>query len=73
MPPEVHRVAERQLKRIKAVSGHDGELRVARDYLDWLCSVPWNRRTEDNLDPSNVQRVLDSDHHDLEKPKNRIV
>lgn len=73
MPPEVHRVAERQLKRIKAVSGHDGELRVARDYLDWLCSVPWNRRTEDNLDPSNVKRVLDSDHHDLEKPKKRIV
>ena len=49
------------------------EYQMIRTYLDWVLEVPWARRTEDRLDPIEARRVLDEDHYDLDKVKERIV
>ena len=49
------------------------EYQMIRTYLDWLLDVPWSKRTEDRLDPIEARRVLDEDHYDLDKVKERIV
>ena len=49
------------------------EYQMIRTYLDWLLEVPWSKRTEDRLDPIEARRVLDEDHYDLDKVKERIV
>ena len=46
---------------------------MIRTYLDWVLDVPWDKRTEDRLDPIEARRVLDEDHYDLDKVKERIV
>ena len=46
---------------------------MIRTYLDWILDVPWNKVTEDRLDPVEARRVLDEDHYDLDKVKERIV
>lgn len=49
------------------------EYTVSRNYLDWLVSIPWIERTEDNLDIDHVKKILDEDHYGLDKPKDRII
>src|SRR5262249_56084185 len=49
------------------------EYQMIRTYLDWLLEIPWAKRTEDRLDPVEARRVLDEDHYDLDKVKERIV
>ena len=49
------------------------EYQMIRTYLDWVLDVPWDKRTEDRLDPIEARRVLDEDHYDLDKVKERIV
>src|SRR5260370_31903411 len=49
------------------------EYQMIRTYLDWILDVPWEKRTEDRLDPIEARRVLDQDHYDLDKVKDRIV
>src|SRR5262249_29618077 len=46
---------------------------MIRTYLDWLLDVPWSKTTEDRLDPVAARQVLDEDHYDLDKIKERIV
>jgi ATP-dependent Lon protease len=72
-PDEVKKVADKELKRLATIQPTSPEYTVARTYLDWICELPWNTATEDNLDIPHARQVLDADHHDLEKVKKRIL
>jgi ATP-dependent Lon protease len=73
MPPEVEQVARHQLERLKTIPAASPEHTVVTTYLDWLTSLPWSVTTEDTLDTTHAQAVLDEDHFDLERIKERIV
>ncbi|KPJ53993.1 peptidase [candidate division TA06 bacterium DG_24] len=73
MPEEVRKVAERELERLAKMPLAAAEYTVSRTYLDWLIALPWTRETTDNLDVSQAGAVLDEDHYDLEKVKERIL
>jgi ATP-dependent Lon protease len=70
---EADRAARRELSRLEKLPPAAGEYGVIRTYLDWILTLPWTATTADNLDLERAQRVLDDDHHDLEKVKERIV
>ena len=65
--------AEKQLRRLRITSPESAEAAVIRTYLDWLLGLPWGIYSEDNLDLANARAVLDEDHYDLEKIKQRIL
>jgi ATP-dependent Lon protease len=64
---------ERQIRRLERGHPDSAESSVTRTYLDWLTGLPWNLRSEDHLDLEHARRVLDKDHYDLEKVKQRIL
>jgi ATP-dependent Lon protease len=73
LPEEVRKAADRELARLERLPAAAAEYGVIRTYLDWLVTLPWDKTTEDNLDLENARRVLDEDHYDLEKVKDRIL
>jgi ATP-dependent Lon protease len=73
LPEEARKAAERELARLEKLPPAAAEFGVIRTYLDWLVSLPWGNTTEDNLDLEHARRVLDEDHYDLEKVKDRII
>jgi len=73
MPESVHAVAEKELARLERINPASPEYTVARTYLEYLCSVPWGRGTEDSLDINRAQQVLDEDHYNLKEVKERIL
>ena len=73
MSPEARKVADKELERLKMIPPESAEHTVVRTYLDWLVSLPWSVSTEDNLDIRHARQVLDEDHYDLEKIKERIL
>jgi len=73
LPEDVRKAAERELGRLERLPSAAAEYGVIRTYLDWLVSLPWNQTTEDNLDLPHARRILDEDHFDLEKVKDRIL
>ena len=73
LPDEVRKVAEKELRRLRAIQPSSPEYTVARTYLEWICDLPWDKATEDNLDVAHARKVLDEDHYDLEKIKKRIL
>src|SRR5579862_7438973 len=73
MSPEARKVADKELERLKMIPPESAEHTVVRTYLDWLVSLPWGVSTEDNLDIRHAREVLDEDHYDLEKIKERIL
>ena len=70
---EAQAVADKELDRLSRMSPNAAEYTVARTYLDWLVTLPWSKFSEDNLDVKAATLVLDEDHHDLEKVKERIL
>jgi ATP-dependent Lon protease len=73
-PPEVvARAAGRELERLGRMPSASAEHSVIRTYLEWIVSMPWNTRTEDDLDLAHARRILDEDHHGLEHVKDRII
>jgi ATP-dependent Lon protease len=73
LPEEVRKTVDRELSRLEKIPSAAAEHGVIRTYLDWLVSLPWNTVTEDNLDLEHARAVLDTDHFDLEKVKERIL
>jgi ATP-dependent Lon protease len=73
MPEEVKKAADRELDRLSKVPTASPEYSVIRTYLDWLVQMPWNKETTDAIDISKAREILDEDHYDLEKVKDRIV
>ncbi len=73
MPEKVHKEAEKQLKRLEKMHPDSAEAATIRTYLDWLVELPWSNSTKDKLDIKTAQKVLDEDHYDLEKVKERIL
>ncbi len=73
MPEEVHEQALKELGRLERMGEQTGESSMIRTYLDWLISVPWNKRSDERLDPVEARAVLDADHAGLEDVKDRIT
>ena len=65
--------AAREVDRLERMTPASPEYQMIRTYLDWVLDVPWSVTTEDRLDPVEARRVLDEDHYDLDKVKERIV
>ncbi len=73
MPEEVMKEAEKQLRRLDGMHPDSAESSVVRTYLDWLVELPWKKETRDNIQIDKAKKILDEDHHDLEKVKERIL
>jgi len=73
LPEEAHKEAEKQLKRLESMHPEAAEYSMLRTYLDWLVELPWSKATRDNLNLKKARKVLDEDHFDLEKIKERIL
>jgi ATP-dependent Lon protease len=73
LPEEVQKSVDRELSRLEKIPSAAAEHGVIRTYLDWLVSLPWNKVTDDNLDLQHARAVLDEDHYDLDKVKDRIL
>jgi ATP-dependent Lon protease len=73
MPEDARKAADKELDRLKMIPPESAEHTVVRTYLDWLVSLPWATSTDDNLDIKHARAVLDEDHFDLEKVKERIL
>ncbi len=73
LPADVRKAADRELERLERLPSAAAEYGVIRTYLEWVLTVPWATYTEDNLDLEHARQVLDTDHFDLEKVKDRII
>jgi ATP-dependent Lon protease len=73
LPANVMKEADRELARLEAIPSASPEYGVIRTYLQILSELPWSVQTEDKLDLSEARRILDRDHHDLDKVKRRII
>lgn len=73
LPEEVRKEAERELARLERLPPAAAEHGMIRTYLDWLLSLPWGKATGGQIDVSYARRILDEDHYDLEKIKDRIL
>jgi ATP-dependent Lon protease len=73
LPEDVQKTVDRELSRLEKIPSAAAEHGVIRTYLDWLVSLPWNTVSEDNLDLEHARAVLDEDHYDLQKVKDRIL
>ena len=74
LPESVQKVVDREIDRLGRLAGAGNqEAQLVRTYLDWVLEVPWSVVTEDRLDPVAARAVLDEDHYDLDKVKERIV
>ncbi|WP_297056923.1 endopeptidase La [Thermosulfurimonas sp.] len=73
MPREVEKEALKQLSRLEMMHPDTAEATVIRTYLDWLIELPWKKSTRDRLDLKEAKRILDEDHYNLEKIKERLL
>jgi endopeptidase La len=73
LPEAVNTIAMREVDRLGRMSAASPEYQMLRTYIDWVLDVPWTVTTPDRIDPVEARKVLDEDHHDLEKVKERIV
>ena len=73
MPKVVRDRAEEEIEKLKGMPMMSPEASVIKNYLDWLCSLPWGLLTKDNLNLVEAERILEEDHFGLKKPKERIL
>ncbi len=73
LPEEVLTKVQRELKRLEKLQTFSPEAGILRTYIEWIVDIPWNERTEENKDIEAAERILDEDHYDLKKPKERIL
>src|SRR3546814_5440560 len=70
---EAREKAMAELKKLRSMSPMSAEATVVRNYLDWILSIPWKKRTKVKRDIKHAQEILDADHYGLEKVKERIL
>ena len=70
---EAREMAERELHKLKMMPSMSSEANVVRNYIDWLLSMPWSIKTEDNFNLEKAEKILDARHYGLEEVKERIV
>jgi len=73
MPPDAQEKAVKEIERLETMPPMSAEATVCRNYLDWLISMPWNKKSRERRGLKEAQRVLDEDHYGLEKVKERIL
>ena len=73
LPQKAHKAATKELNRLTKMQSYSPESTVSRNYLDWLLNLPWKINTEDSIDLSKAMKILDADHYNLTKVKERIV
>jgi len=73
MPEKAAKEAEKQLRRLERMHPDAAEASMTRTYIEWLSELPWSKATKDNLDLKAAHKVLEEDHYDLEKVKERII
>jgi ATP-dependent Lon protease len=73
MPQKVEEIAHKEINRLERMNPISAEYTVSRTYLDYLVTMPWSKKTVDNLDLGRARTVLNEDHYDLEKVKDRIL
>src|SRR3954464_14659625 len=73
LPEEVRKQADRELSRLEKLPQAAAEHGVIRTYLEWIAALPWDAHTDDNLDLAHAREVLDTDHYDIERVKDRII
>ena len=73
LPPEARRAAEQELERLAQTPPAAAEYGVARNYLDWILNLPWEKNTEDKLDLKAAEKILNEQHFGLEKIKDRLL
>jgi len=73
LPDDILAKANEELERLKKTPIRSPEFSVNRNYIEWLVQVPWRQSTQDNYDINHVNKVLDEDHYNLEKAKERIL
>ncbi len=73
LPARVFKEAEKQLKRLESMHPESSEATVIRTYLDWLVELPWKKFSRDRIDIKEAEKILNEDHYDLEKVKERIL
>ena len=73
LPKETEAEALKQLARLEQMHSESAEISIVRTYLDWIVSLPWDKKTRDKIDVRAAQQILNEDHYDLEKVKDRIL
>ena len=73
LPASIHTLANGEVDRLARMGTSSPEYQMLRTYVDWLLDIPWSVTTLDRIDPVEARRVLDEDHYDLDKVKERIV
>jgi ATP-dependent Lon protease len=73
LPREARQEVERELGRLERAGRESMEAQVIRTYLEWIAELPWNNRSDDNLDLQHAQQVLDEDHYGLKDVKDRVL
>ncbi len=73
MPEKAQKEAEKQLRRLERMHPDAAEASMTRTYVEMLAELPWSRATKDNLDLKAAEKILEEDHYDLEKVKERIL
>jgi ATP-dependent Lon protease len=73
MPEYAEQTARKELDRLSHMNPSSAEYTVSRTYLDWLVSLPWSKSTQDKLDLKRAKKILDDDHYNLDKVKDRIL
>jgi ATP-dependent Lon protease len=72
-PDAIFKEVDKQLRKLESMHPEAGEYSILRTYLDWLVELPWSKATHDNLNLKKAKKVLDEDHYNLEKVKERIL
>ena len=73
LPPKAHKAATKELNRLSKMQSYSPEATVSRNYLDWILNLPWSVHTEDSINLTKAMKILNEDHYNLTKVKERIV
>ena len=73
LPEDARKAVDRELARLEKLPAASAEYGVIRTYLEWILSLPWDKESQDNLDLKQARKVLDEDHYDLDKVKERVL